>query len=94
MANDMESLAQTLLGAQGKDAAGTVRRLAAALNTPQGQQLLALLSSGSVQTVRRAAQAAASGDQTAARAELARLVSTPEGAAAVRLLAQMLQGGR
>lgn len=91
MANEMEQYMRALLGsAQGKAAA---QALSHAMQQPQMQGLLALLSTENTQLLQKAAQAAVRGDEADARASLAALLQTPDGAALLRALAA-LQGGR
>ena len=48
------------------------------INTPEGQQLLALIQSADSATVSRAMECARSGDYSAAKLTLSSLLSTPE----------------
>ena len=94
MANDMETLARTILGSmQGQAAGDLLTRLSALIRTPDGQRLLTLLSGAGTMYIRKAAQAAVAGDEAGARAALAQALSTPEGAELARTLAQAA-GGR
>ena len=90
MANDMEDLARSMLG--NKQAAELLSRLTALAQTPEGQKLMTLISASGTAYVRKAAQAAVAGDEAGARAALAQALSTPEGAALARALAQAAAG--
>lgn len=95
MANDYEALARALMsGAQGQMAGGMMEKLSAILKTEDGRQLLTLLANGGADTIKGAAQATLRGDENAARAAMLKLLSTQEGAALARKLAELSRGGR
>lgn len=91
MANDMERLARALMaGSPGKQAAGSLDQLGNLLNTEDGQRLLTLLAAGGADTLKTAAQAALRGDEQTAKAAMAKLLRTREGAELAKKLSGLL----
>ena len=93
--NDLEALARALLaGRQGQSAAGALDRVSALLKTEDGRRLLTLLASGGADTIKTAAQAALRGDEATARAAMASLLGTREGAMLARRMAEAMNNGK
>ncbi|MDD6274497.1 MAG: hypothetical protein PUA86_07390 [Clostridiaceae bacterium] len=93
--NDLEALARALLaGRQGPSAAGALDRVSALLKTEDGRRLLTLLASGGADTIKTAAQAALRGDEATARAAMASLLGTREGAMLARRMAEAMNNGK
>ena len=91
MANDMERLARALMaGTPGKQAAGSMEQLGKLLKTEDGQRLLTLLAAGGADTLKAAAQAALRGDEQSAKAAMAKLLSTREGAELAKKLSVLM----
>ncbi len=91
MTNDMEALARSLMnGKASPKLARGLERLISIGNTPEGKQLLTMLTQNGNDSVKAAAQAALSGDKDAAKNALMALFSTKEGAALAAKLVEIL----
>ena len=95
MPNDLETLARALLASStGQKTGKSMEKLGALLKTEDGRRLLTLLAAGGADTIKAAAQAALSGDEAGARAAMAKLLSTREGAALAQKLASTMNTGK
>jgi hypothetical protein len=88
--NDFETLARELVANKSGGSAGAMEKIGAMLKTEDGKRLLTLLASGGSDTLKIAAAAALRGDDKTAKTAMISLLSTPEGAALARRLAQAL----
>ncbi len=91
MTNDLEALARSLMsGKASPKIAKGLERLVTLGNTPEGKQILTMLSQSGSESVKTAAQAALSGDKDTAKQALMALFSTKEGAALAAKLMEVL----
>ncbi len=91
MTNDMEALARSLMnGKASPKLTRGLERLISLGNTPEGKQLLTMLTQNGNESVKNAAQAALSGDKETAKNALMTLFSTKEGQALAAKLMEIL----
>lgn len=87
MPEDYEALARALMG--GKSKLQSSDKLEGLIRSEEGQRIAESLSGSSSAEIKAAAQAVLRGDEAGARAALAKVLSTPEGAELFRKLAKM-----
>lgn len=92
MASDLENMAKMLLNSpQGSQVLANMDKLRDYMNKPESKQLVSMLAGQGGDAIKKAAAAAADGNQDAAKRMLVSLLSTPEGAQMAKTLLDLIK---
>ena len=94
MAADWEAMMKLMIRAkQDPKLAAGLERLGSLMESEEGAALARVMADGGSDVLKAASEAMLRGDKAAAKAALARLISTPAGAAAASKLADLVSRG-